>query len=131
MELPSINSSVKASVVPFEKLASNPNVSQQDKVAEACRQFEAILLKQILSEARKSSAMASSSQESNVSSIYDDMINNQYAESMSHSGSFGLAASLQKQLMHLAQASTPGSSKNAPSGHVPSSPAITKPIIHD
>lgn len=126
MEIPSINSGVKASVMPFEKLASNPNITEQDKVAEACRQFESILLKQILTEARKSSATASSTPGSNVSSIYDDMVNSQYAESMSHSGAFGLGASLQKQLMHVAQTLKPGVSTSTQAGHVPSAKTTIK-----
>jgi len=90
----------KASDVPLEQLAGNQKISDRDKVAEVSRQFEAVLLRQILQETRKSSVTSSSSADATTSGIYDDMINNQLAESISRSGSFGLATSLQGQLAH-------------------------------
>ncbi len=44
---------VKAADLPIEKLAANPNVSERDKVGQACRQFEAVLLRQILARRAK------------------------------------------------------------------------------
>jgi peptidoglycan hydrolase FlgJ len=90
----------KASQIPLENLAGNPNVSQGDKVREASRQFEAVLLRQILSEARKTVVSSTANTKSSSAGIYDDMINNQMADSISKSGSFGLAKSLQAQLVH-------------------------------
>src|ERR1700748_273304 len=98
MNVTSIQSRIDASGVPLEKLAANPNVSQQDKVKEAARQFEAVLLRQIFSEARKSVLSNDSSDDPTVTGIYNDMINNQLADCVSKSGSFGLAKSLQTQL---------------------------------
>ncbi|HWD19746.1 MAG TPA: rod-binding protein [Verrucomicrobiae bacterium] len=86
---------VQASDVPLESLAGNTNLSDSDKVAEVARQFEAVLLRQILQEARKSQIPGANSAESG---IYDDMVNNQMADTISRSGSFGLAKSLQNQL---------------------------------
>ena len=102
MEIPALQSNVKASSIPFEQLAANPNVSKEDKVKEACRQFEAVLLRQILGEARKTVITSSVSKDSNGKSIYNDMVDNQMADSISRSGSFGLAKSLEKQLVHQA-----------------------------
>jgi len=100
MDIPPVQSSVKASAVPFDQLAGNPNVSESDKVKEACRQFEAILLRQILGESRKTVIKPSAGEEdSNEKDIYNDMIDNQLADSISRSGSFGLAKSLEKQLV--------------------------------
>jgi Rod binding domain-containing protein len=90
---------VKAADLQLDQLAANPNVSQRDKVTEACRQFEAVLLRQILGEARKTVIPSSASQDTGISGIYDDMINNQLADSISRSGSFGLAKSMQAQLV--------------------------------
>ena len=90
----------KASDVPLEQLAGNQKISDRDKVAEVSRQFEAVLLRQILQETRKSSVTSSSSADATTSGIYDDMINNQLAESISRSGSFGLGKSLQGELAH-------------------------------
>lgn len=85
--------------MPIEQLASNPNVSDADKVAQACRQFEAVFLRQILQEARKTVISSSNSHDSAISGIYGDMINSQLADSISRSGAFGLAKSLQGQLV--------------------------------
>lgn len=87
---------VQASQLPLEMLAGNKNVSDSDKIGEVARQFEAVLLRQILQEARKSD----SSDDKMASGIYNDMINNQMADSISQSGAFGLAKSLQAQLVH-------------------------------
>ena len=100
MEIPALHSQVKASTLPFDKLAANPNVSDTEKVKEACKQFEAVLLRQILGEARKTLVTSSAGDNSNESGIYNDMINNQMADSISRSGAFGLAKSLEAQLVH-------------------------------
>jgi flagellar protein FlgJ len=100
MEISPLQPKVNASSVPFDKLVGNPNVSEQDKVKEAARQFEAILLRQVLGEARKTVITSPGEQDSNEKGIYDDMINNQMANSISHSGSLGLAKSIEKQLVH-------------------------------
>jgi Rod binding domain-containing protein len=98
MNAPAIHPQIKAADVPLNDLAANPHLSNTEKVAEVSRQFEAVLLRQILQETRKSSAAPSSAADASVSSIYDDMINNQLADSISRSGSFGLARSLQNEL---------------------------------
>jgi Rod binding domain-containing protein len=99
MDILPLQPGIQASQLPLEQLARNPNVSAKDKVTEACRQFEAVLLRQILSEARKTVIPADSQQDPVVSGIYDDMVNNQLADDISRSGTFGLAKSLQAQLV--------------------------------
>ncbi len=98
MNIPALQPHIKAADVPLNELAANKNISDKEKVAEVSRQFEAVLLRQILQEARKSSVTPSSSADATTSGIYDDMINNQLAESLSRSGSFGLGKSLQGEL---------------------------------
>jgi flagellar protein FlgJ len=88
---------VNAADLPIEQLAANPNVSQRDKVDQACKQFEAVLLRQILGEARKT-VISSGEPDSTVSGIYNDMVTSQLADSISRSGTFGLAKSLESQL---------------------------------
>jgi flagellar protein FlgJ len=88
---------VEASQLQLESLAANPNVSDAEKVAEVSRQFEAVLLRQIFQDIRKP-VLGSSEGESTQTGIYSDMINNQMADSISRSGEFGLARSLQTQL---------------------------------
>jgi flagellar protein FlgJ len=98
MDIPPLQPRATAANVPLEKLASNPNVSDAAKVAEASRQFEAVFLRQILQEARKSMVNSSANPETATKGIYDDLVNNQLADSISRSGEFGLAKSLQTQL---------------------------------
>ena len=98
MEISSLQPQVKAAQVQFDKLASNPNVSEKDKIHEACRQFEAVLLRQILAQARKPVITTSKDSNPAIKGIYDDMVNNQLADSISRSGAFGLAKSLDSQL---------------------------------
>jgi Rod binding domain-containing protein len=125
MDISPLQSHVKASTVPFDQLAANPNVSQSDKVKEACRQFEAILLRQILGEARKTVITSSANGDSNETGIYNDMINNQMADSISRGGAFGLAKSLENQLVRqvLPKGAKPGQSSAA------TTPAANQPII--
>ena len=99
MEIAPLTSKLQADSVPFDQLAGNPNISDDDKVRESCRQFEAVLLRQILGEARKTVITSSEKQDSTETDIYNDMINNQMADSISRSGSFGLAKSLENQLV--------------------------------
>jgi len=98
MNISPLQPAIKASDVPLDQLARNPNISQKDKVGEACRQFEAVLLRQILGEARKSVVSGGGEEQSTTNGIYDDMVNNQLADSISRSGAFGLAKSMEAQL---------------------------------
>jgi peptidoglycan hydrolase FlgJ len=100
MDISAIKPHVNAADLPLEKLAANPNVSDADKVGQACRQFEAVFLRQIFQEARKTVISSSVNKDSAISSIYGDMVNSQLADSISRSGTFGLAKSLQTQLVH-------------------------------
>ena len=101
MDISALQHRINPADLPLEKLAANPNVSDKDKVTEACRQFEAVLLRQILSETRKTVIASSETPDDPTSSgIYNDMINNQLADKISQSGEFGLAKSLQAQLVH-------------------------------
>jgi peptidoglycan hydrolase FlgJ len=99
---------LEASQVPLETLAKDPNVSNADKVAEVARQFEAVLIRQILQDVRKP-LLAPAEGDATASGIYGDMINNQMADSITKSGGFGLAKSLVSELSHqvLPQVSTP------------------------
>jgi flagellar protein FlgJ len=108
MNILSTHSKIDASQLPLESLAGNPNLSDHQKVAEVSRQFEAVLLRQILQDIRKP-VLASANSEATVNGIYSDMINNQLADNISRSGTFGLARSLQSQLGHqvLPQAAAP------------------------
>jgi Rod binding domain-containing protein len=88
-----------ADALPLEKLAGNKSLSESEKLNEVCRQFEGVLLRQILGQGRKTVFQSKFSEDSVTSGIYHDMVTNQLADSISQSGSFGLARSLQAQLV--------------------------------
>jgi|ERR1700677_966967 len=99
MNIDPTQSRIDVSQVPLESMAANPNISETEKVAEVSRQFEAVLLRQIFQNIRKP-VLDSSEEQSTATGIYSDMINNQMADSISKSGGFGLARSLQTELSH-------------------------------
>lgn len=98
METALLQRGVKAADLPLDRLADNVQVTARDKVAEASRQFEAVLLRQILGEAQKTVFKSKFNPQSASTAIYQDMMTNQLAEQISHSGAFGLARGLEKQL---------------------------------
>jgi Rod binding domain-containing protein len=82
----------------MEQLASNTQLNEKEKVGELSRQFEAVLLRQILAEGQKTVFKSKYNQDTTTSGIYQDMITNQMADGISRSGSFGLAHSLEREL---------------------------------
>ncbi len=106
MNVSSSRSAGPAANISIENLASQPGLSERAKVAEVSRQFEAALLRQILNEARKPVFASKFTQASAVNGIYDSMVTSQLADSISQSGEFGLARSLQGQLDRPGQAGT-------------------------
>ena len=84
--------------LPLEKLASNTKLSETEKIGQLSRQFEAVLLRQILQQAHKTIIKSSLTEESATTGIYQDMITSQLADCISKSGSFGFAKSLQEEL---------------------------------
>jgi flagellar protein FlgJ len=99
MNVTGIQPKVNAADIPLERLAGNASVTQQQKVEEAGRQFEAAMLRQILSEAQKTTFKSKyAGDNSTASSIYRDMTVTQLADSISRSGGLGLAKVLNKEL---------------------------------
>jgi Rod binding domain-containing protein len=98
---------IDSSGISIEQLSKNPKLSEAEKIAELSRQFEAVLLRQILHESQKTVIKSSLTDESAASGIYQDMITNQLADSISKSGSFGLAKSLQHELTRQLHGSEP------------------------
>src|SRR5438309_926554 len=98
MQIPSLEKGVDASQLPLDQLAQNPKLSEQQKVSEVSRQFEALLLRQILHDAQKTVIASRYGADSSVNGIYQDLSTAQLADSISKSGGFGLARNLEKQL---------------------------------
>lgn len=98
MNIESLKPHVVASDIAPERLAKNTHLTDKEKIAEASRQFECILLKQVLESSQKTVFKSKFSDDSTSSSIYHDMITTQLADSISKSGSFGLSKAFEKQL---------------------------------
>ena len=82
-----------------EHLADNKQLSDEQKVAEIGRHFEAILLRQFLVDATK--PLFGSNQKgmsAAAKGVYQDMMVNTLAEQISQTGQFGLAESFKAQL---------------------------------
>jgi len=95
---PFIQRGIRAADLPLEQLAGNSKLSEAEKVAEVSRQFEAVLLRQILGDAQKPAFASTMNPRSVASGVYQDMITQQLADSISRSGAFGLANSIKPQL---------------------------------
>jgi hypothetical protein len=80
MPISSINSQVAKALpaeVPVEKIASSKTLNEQEKVAEMTRQFEAVLLRQVLNQAYKPAFKSTMMPDAGVTgSIYQDMMVN-------------------------------------------------------
>ena len=111
MDISPLQRKVTAASLPLDQLAGNTQIPQQEKIAEISRQFEAVLLRQILSDAQKNSFGADKKEQNSSAEIYKDMVTTQLADRISHSGGFGLANALQSQLgkqMKLPAKASPG-----------------------
>ena len=98
MEISRLPHTMPATGLPLEQLAQNSKLSETEKIGELSRQFEAVLLRQILGQAQKTVIQSGPAENSAISGIYQDMISAQLADSISKTGSFGLAKSLQAEL---------------------------------
>jgi Rod binding domain-containing protein len=83
---------------PIETVARDSSLTEEQKLGKLSGQFEAVLLRQILQNARKPVIHSKVNTETAPGGIYDDMVTNQLAGSISASHSLGLAETLQKQL---------------------------------
>src|SRR5580658_943752 len=86
--------------IPVEDLAGSKHLTEQQKIGEASRQFEAIMLRQILSEAQKPVITSEFTDNSTAAGIYQDFTTNALADSMSKAGTLGLAKVFEQQLSH-------------------------------
>ena len=100
MNVNSVQPKIDASRLPLESLAGNKALTQDQKIAEASRQFEAILLKQFLAESQKPVITSEFTDNSAAAGIYQDFITNQLADNLSRNGGIGLAKSFERQLTH-------------------------------
>jgi Rod binding domain-containing protein len=100
MNITPIQSPVDVSNIPLEELAGDKKLTEQQKIGEASRQFEVIMLQQILSETQKPVITSEFTDDSTAAGIYQDYMTHALAESMSKSSAFGLAKIFERQLTH-------------------------------
>ena len=101
MAIPSINNAhakVNPADIPLEKLSTSKALTEQEKTSEMTRQFEAVLLRQILSDAQKPAFKSKYASTGVSSAIYQDMMVNQLADKISSSRTVGLAQELDTQV---------------------------------
>jgi Rod binding domain-containing protein len=101
--------------VPLEKLATSKALNEEQKTSEMTRQFEAVLLRQILNDAQKPAFKSKYASTGVSSSIYQDLMVNQLADGISSSRTVGLAQELETQVSRQSDAHK-GSKAGAPHG---------------
>jgi peptidoglycan hydrolase FlgJ len=126
MDITPIQRRLEASDVPTEQLAGNAQLTEAQKIGEATRQFEAMLLRQILAESQKSAITSSFTDNSTAAGIYRDLATNQLAESISKSGTVGLAKTLEREFTRQLQAAAVAGPDSEPAA-LPTGLAAARP----
>lgn len=124
MDIAALRSTSLGDTSSLERLERNPCVSESEKANEASRQFESLLLRQILTAARKTVIHSDLETKSTATDIYQDLVNSQLADAISQSGTFGLARSLQVQLGRQVH---PSASPEPESPSTPVTPTVGAP----
>jgi Rod binding domain-containing protein len=83
----------------LEQVSTSSVISEQEKVAELARQFEGVMVKQMLREARQPMLDAAPEGGTSETRAYDEMVTDKMAEAITRGGGFGVASSLQAQLL--------------------------------
>src|SRR5919112_231890 len=111
MPIPSINTGAKENPadIPLEKLATSKALTEQQKTSEMTRQFEALLLRQILNDAQKPAFKSKYAATGVSSAIYQDLMVNQLADGISSSRTVGLAQELETQVSRQSDTKKPTS----------------------
>jgi Rod binding domain-containing protein len=115
MEVSPLQQRIIASDIAPEQLTGNTALTENQKIGEASRQFEAILLRQVLADSQKTVIPSEFSDNSTAAGIYQDLITNTMADNISKSGKFGLTRIFEQQLTHH---SSPASTSGATAGNM-------------
>lgn len=78
--------------------AENQIPKEQDKLKEACQDFEAIFIKQMLDSMRKTINRTGLIERNMAEAIFEDMLYDEYADHMSKTADFGIAEIMYRQL---------------------------------
>ena len=101
MELDAIKQSeafLRFAMQPKQMSLIKPDTKDNKKLLNACQEFEAIFVKQLLKEMRKTVPKDGVIPENNESSLYKSMFDDEIANNISKQGSLGLAESLYEQI---------------------------------
>ncbi len=82
----------------LQRIASNPELSEKQKLGVATEQFEAVFLRNYLGEALKPVFEGYLNESGSGADIYRYMLSDSLASSMSQRSVFGMSDMLQKQL---------------------------------
>src|ERR1043166_1269496 len=129
MEIPALKPHIAAADISPERLAGNPQLNEREKIAEASRQFEAILLRQILQSTQKTVIKSKYSDDSTAGGIYRDMATTQLADSISKSGAFGLAKTFEQQLNRPPAPTSKAGDGAVPPATLASQPSAARPLF--
>lgn len=111
MNISGVEPKIVPSELPLEKVAGNSNISDADKAKEVARQFEAVLLRQILKSAHKTGVQGMFDDQSSTKDVYFDMMNFHLADTISKNGGLGFGSSFEAQLRNLIPSAKNGSSE--------------------
>ena len=85
----------------FDSIRSVENAAkglgQETKLKEACRDFEAIFIKQMLDSMKKTVQKTGLMEGGMAEDIFEDMLYHEYAKTMAKTGSFGISDMLLRQ----------------------------------
>src|SRR5690348_857888 len=78
--------------------AGKPQSKEQKKLYGACKDFESVMMGQVLKQMRQTVQTSDPLEQGQASKMYRDMLDDEMAKSMSKSGGFGLAQQMYNQL---------------------------------
>jgi len=81
--------------------ANNADTAKNDRLKETCSDFQAIFVKQMLDSMRKTVNKSGLLEGGQAEEIFEDMLYDEYAQSISKNGDIGLDDMLYKQLSRL------------------------------
>jgi Rod binding domain-containing protein len=99
MNIGALQSGFRPGELSLEQVSTSSVISEQEKVAELARQFEGVMVRQMLREARQPMLESAPEGGSSDTRAYDDMVTDRMAEAITRGGGFGVASSLQAQLL--------------------------------
>ena len=125
MEVNALNHAARIdpSTLSLERVASSTQLTQQQKINEVSRAFEAVLLRQILQESQRPMFKSKYVGDSTTDGIYRDQVVSQLADSISKSGHLGLGKSLARDLQRRGASPKAGP---ATAAHTAQTPAPTQ-----